>query len=191
MRRNCAAPGTVCRKLAGAMSRPTDYASPAEHKTLRRITHSQPPLRVLRQIIDEAYRLAIRGDGLGVNYCSCPDFATNTLGTCKHIEFTLARLRRRPGAGAALARGFQTAYSEAYLRYGAKRDVMFRPGTECPDSLKELAGRFFGPDGMLRDDAYSQFHEFLEPHSVGDPSRLTGKVIVEWTQRTTLLTAVA
>jgi len=27
------------------------------------------------------YRVAIRGRGLGDNFCSCPDFAVNTLGT--------------------------------------------------------------------------------------------------------------
>ena len=41
-----------------------------------------------------SYRVAIRGTGLGENYCSCPDFATNDLGTCKHVEFTLAQPRR-------------------------------------------------------------------------------------------------
>ncbi|MCY4188216.1 MAG: SWIM zinc finger domain-containing protein, partial [Bryobacterales bacterium] len=41
------------------------------------------------------YRVAMRGPGLFDNYCSCPDFARNTLGTCKHIESLLARLRRR------------------------------------------------------------------------------------------------
>lgn len=38
-----------------------------------------------------SYRVAIRGNGLGQNFCTCPDFATNDLGTCKHIEFTLAK----------------------------------------------------------------------------------------------------
>src|SRR5262245_17515519 len=38
------------------------------------------------------YRVAIRGASVGENFCSCPDFATNDLGTCKHIEFTLAKL---------------------------------------------------------------------------------------------------
>ena len=42
------------------------------------------------------YRVAIRGLALGENYCSCPDFAVNTLGTCKHIEHVLGRLERRP-----------------------------------------------------------------------------------------------
>jgi hypothetical protein len=38
------------------------------------------------------YQVRIRGLAAGDNYCSCPDFATNTRGTCKNIEFTLARL---------------------------------------------------------------------------------------------------
>ena len=68
------------------------------------------------------YRVAIRGQRIGNNYCSCPDFAVNTLGTCKHIEFTLAKLQRKRGGKKAFAEGFQPAYSEIYLRYGAKRD---------------------------------------------------------------------
>src|SRR5262245_35001166 len=36
-----------------------------------------------------SYRVHIRGAQLGENHCSCPDFTTNTLGTCKHIEFIL------------------------------------------------------------------------------------------------------
>src|SRR5262245_29540899 len=47
------------------------------------------------------YRVLIRGDRPYDNYCSCPDFATNTLGTCKHIEFTLARLKRQRGGATA------------------------------------------------------------------------------------------
>src|SRR5438128_12412337 len=46
----------------------------------------------------KTYRLAMRGPGLFENYCSCSDFAVNTLGTCKHIEALLGRLRRRIGA---------------------------------------------------------------------------------------------
>ncbi|NLF32110.1 MAG: DEAD/DEAH box helicase [Planctomycetes bacterium] len=107
------------------------------------------------------YRVAIRGEGLGVNYCSCPDYAVNTLGTCKHIEFTLNALRRRRGAKAAFARGFQPPYSEVYLRYGARRDVVFRAGSQCPEALGRLAARFFGDDGVLPPTHYGRFHQFL------------------------------
>jgi SWIM zinc finger len=35
------------------------------------------------------YRVAMRGPSLFENFCSCADFAVNTLGTCKHIEALL------------------------------------------------------------------------------------------------------
>ena len=41
------------------------------------------------------YRVAIRGSALGENFCSCPDFAVNTLGTCKHIMHALGKIKRR------------------------------------------------------------------------------------------------
>src|SRR5437867_4456560 len=51
----------------------------------------------VRSASNKTYRVAMRGPGLFDNYCSCPDFAVNTLGTCKHIEALLARLRKRRG----------------------------------------------------------------------------------------------
>ena len=47
------------------------------------------------------YAVAIRGMEVGENSCTCPDFKSNTLGTCKHIEFTLARLERKKDAAEA------------------------------------------------------------------------------------------
>ena len=89
------------------------------------------------------YRVAIRGRALGQNLCSCPDFATNDLGTCKHIEFTLATLEARRGGKAALARGFQPEYSEIWLDYAGLRRVRFRAGRSCPPSLLARAGQWF------------------------------------------------
>ena len=107
------------------------------------------------------YRVAIRGQRIGNNYCSCPDFAVNTLGTCKHIEFTLAKLQRKRGGKKAFAEGFQPAYSEIYLRYGAKREVMFSPATKCPESLLELASRYFDKYGILKSQGYLRFDTFM------------------------------
>jgi len=107
------------------------------------------------------YRIAIRGQRLGDNYCSCPDFAVNTLGTCKHIEFTLAKLQRKRGGKKAFAEGFQPAYSEIYLRYGAKREVVFSPAAKCPESLLELASRYFDKYGILKSQGYLRFDTFM------------------------------
>ena len=74
------------------------------------------------------YRVVVRGPHPGDNYCSCPDFAVNTLGTCKHIEFVLAALENKRGFKAAMARGYQPPFSEIYLRNDGGRSIHFRPG---------------------------------------------------------------
>src|SRR5579863_6825778 len=51
------------------------------------------------------YRVAIRGGRPGENHCTCADFATNALGTCKHVEFVLARLEGQRGTRGVLTRG--------------------------------------------------------------------------------------
>ena len=43
-----------------------------------------------------SYEVDIRSLSRRANFCTCPDFATNQLGTCKHIEAVLHRLRKRP-----------------------------------------------------------------------------------------------
>lgn len=43
----------------------------------------------------KTYRVALRGAERGQSYCSCPDFRTNTLGTCKHILYTLQRVAKK------------------------------------------------------------------------------------------------
>jgi SNF2 family DNA or RNA helicase len=108
------------------------------------------------------YRIAIRGVGPGDNFCSCPDYATNELGTCKHIEFALARLSKKRDQKEELAAGYHPTFSEIYVRYGAQREVCFRAGTECPDELQRLANKYFDAEGRLRGNSYFLFEKFLE-----------------------------
>ena len=119
--------------------------------------------RVVNPVSGGRYRVAIRGAGLGENYCSCPDFATNELGTCKHVEFTLAALAKRRGGKQALARGYRPAFSELYLRYGAQRSVHLRPGADCPAELLARARRLFDePVGwLLPPERFARLDAFL------------------------------
>src|SRR5438046_10328369 len=68
--------------------------------------------RVSNPVSKSSYRVAIRGPGPGGNFCSCPDYATSELGTCKHLEFTLAKLQKKRGARTAFARGYRPAFAE-------------------------------------------------------------------------------
>src|SRR5882757_5170270 len=119
--------------------------------------------RVSNPVSKSSYRVAIRGLGPGGNFCSCPDYATSELGTCKHIEFTLARLERKRGARVAFARGYQPAFSELYLRNEGKRCVHFRAGTDCPTAVSEAAAGLFDAErnGMLPDERLGELEHFL------------------------------
>ena len=108
------------------------------------------------------YRVAIRGAQPGDNYCSCPDFSTNELGTCKHVEFTLAKLRKKKDTKSDLQAGYVPPYSEVFVQYGSQREVRFRQGTAATDDLKRLALKYFDVEGRLREGAHYQFEKFLE-----------------------------
>ena len=109
----------------------------------------------------KAYKIAIRGDAPGDNYCSCPDYSINNLGTCKHIEFTLSKLMKRRGAKKAFTEGYTLPYSEVYLRYGLKREVRFKMGKGAPPELLSLANKFFDPNGILKENHILNFPQFL------------------------------
>src|SRR5262245_52510251 len=111
----------------------------------------------------------IRGRDLGDNACTCPDFATNALGTCKHVEFTLAKLERKRDLRAQLKAGHQPVQSEIYLQYGSRREVRFRPGADCPVELARLASRFFSETGELKTTAIDRFDRFLLDATKLDP----------------------
>jgi superfamily II DNA or RNA helicase len=110
------------------------------------------------------YRVTIRGQAPGQNACTCPDYTTNDLGTCKHIEFTLAKLQTKRGGKTALARGFQPAYSEIWLDYCVERHVRFRAGSDCPASLVKRAKSLFDADAgwALRNEKQGQLEQLLQ-----------------------------
>ncbi|MDP1896801.1 MAG: SNF2-related protein, partial [Sulfurimicrobium sp.] len=110
-----------------------------------------------------AYRVAIRGKQPGDNYCACPDYATNELGTCKHIEFVLAQLEKKRGAKAAFARGYHPPFSELYLRNDSTRSVHFRAGTDCPAAVCKAAVMLFDEerDWQLRDVRLDGLERFI------------------------------
>ncbi len=119
--------------------------------------------RVSNPVSKSSYRVAIRGLGPGGNFCSCPDYSTSELGTCKHIEFTLAQLEKKRGAKLAFARGYQPAFSELYLRNDGRRSVHFRAGTDCPPALQEAAAALFDADrdGMLPGERFGELEPFM------------------------------
>ena len=109
------------------------------------------------------YRVQICGQALGDNHCSCADFATNDLGTCKHIEFLLHRLRARRGAKTALARGWLAPVSEIRVQPGALRTLRFHAGAACPEALRQRAAALFDQaDDCMAPERWAELDGFLK-----------------------------
>jgi hypothetical protein len=91
-------------------------------KTERMKIQSADPSRpwtdytITSAISGKTYRVALRGETRGVSYCACPDFKTNTLGTCKHIMKVLARTTKA-FAKPILKKPYQRTRITVYLRY--------------------------------------------------------------------------
>ncbi len=118
-----------------------------------------------------AYRVALRGKEPGDNFCECYDFRTNTLGTCKHIEWALYKLYNTYGNKQHFKKPPpERAYSSVYLEYGRERSVRLRLGTDHREALSQLAEDYFEEEGVLRADRYLQFDDFLEQAQAIAPS---------------------
>jgi ERCC4-related helicase len=88
----------------------------------------------------KTYRVALRGRERGISYCSCPDFRTNTLGTCKHIMVALRRVRGR-FSESALRRSYRRKHLSVHLTSGPKLALRFG----VPDQLDDEAARIIRP----------------------------------------------
>ena len=72
---------------------------------------------VTNAVSGKTHRVALRGTEPGVSYCSCADFRTNTLGTCKHVMKVLAQVKRKFTAK-QLRRPYVRRRIAVHVRYG-------------------------------------------------------------------------
>ncbi len=102
------------------------------------------------------YRVSIRGFEVGDNTCTCPDFRTNTLGTCKHVEAVLAALRDETPPQVRQRKAAVT-HPEIVLQYGEQLRVVLHLPPRHSDQLGALADTFFDPKGVWKGgDAYQE-----------------------------------
>jgi len=130
----------------------------------------------------KTYRVAMRGPGLFENYCSCPDFAVNTLGTCKHIEALLLRLRKRHGHSLE-SKAYARSRASISLQYGEMIDVRLRLPAAPSPTLRKLAGQYFDSAGLLRQRHFRSFHEVIEAFRKADLEAVVYSDVLEYLDR--------
>src|SRR5437763_2852396 len=136
----------------------------------------------IRSASKKIYRVALRGPGLFENYCSCPDFAINTLGTCKHIEAVLLRLRQKHGS--ALEREkFQRTRASISLHYGETVGIRLWLPAKPSSAQQALAESYFDSQGLLRSEHFRQFEHVLEEFRKADDQALIYSDVLEHVDR--------
>jgi len=113
------------------------------------------------QLINErglCYKLTFRDIEQERGYCSCPDYRTNKLGTCKHLMYAFARFKQEYPSAPAI--GPDYPFIEVFLDpLDPERILWFYP-QPLPEGLQALFEQFFSSERVLRPEKKSDFLSF-------------------------------
>ena len=115
----------------------------------------------------QTYKVVYRGEGSMWNYCSCLDFKTSRLGTCKHIESVKLwidenwrqKVHKEP-----------PAYTSVYLSYTEGRQVKIRVGSDHREEFMQLAAHYFDAEGVMFPYAFDDYDKLMAEAVAIDPS---------------------
>lgn len=108
---------------------------------------------VTSAVSGKTYRVALRGWQRGESYCSCPDFKTNTLGTCKHILFAIEAVKKRFPRGVR-AQPYRRTRITLHIRYGERAELRLL----LPEPLPAEASAIVAP---LKDRPIADVEDLL------------------------------
>ena len=114
----------------------------AEKMSVRAVDPARPwtDYIVTNHLSGKTYRVALRGLEPGDSYCSCPDFRTNTLGTCKHVLRVVSNAKRR-FTPRQLGRPHRPQTLALHLHYASEVTLRLL----VPDRLDEEAAKIVDP----------------------------------------------
>jgi superfamily II DNA or RNA helicase len=141
----------VKQALADRLQRAKD-----EKMTVESANPKQPwtDYSVTNRLSGKTYRVGFRGFEAGDSSCTCPDFRTNTLGTCKHVLKVAAVVKRR-FTSEQLRRRYKPTRLELHLVYGVEVALKLA----IPDRLEEKAAAIVAP---LRDKPILDLQDLLK-----------------------------
>jgi superfamily II DNA or RNA helicase len=88
----------------------------------------------------KTYRVSLRGFEPGESYCTCPDFRTNHLGTCKHILHAQDKVRKR-FANKVLDQAYRRRNLSLRLDYGRQLGLRFNLPHKLDDDAAAILGQ--------------------------------------------------
>lgn len=126
-----------------------------------------------KSIISATYRKAsyhvyVRSLDERKNYCTCPDLATNRLGTCKHIEAVLHYAKKQPEYSSLLALGVPTSF--VYLAWESATNPVIRlhKAAQLDERLADALAEFFDSEQRFKGRLPDDFNYFAEKFNAND-----------------------
>lgn len=116
----------------------------------------------------KTYKVSIRDNINSYNYCSCPDFKVNTLGTCKHVEFVLLSKLRYKKYQRLITKSQKNTYSSLSIYYGKDRLVRLKKADHIGRFPWEE--EFFDDEGFLQPGMITELETFIRDAAVVDPA---------------------
>ncbi|MFP3912776.1 MAG: DEAD/DEAH box helicase, partial [Desulfobacteraceae bacterium] len=110
---------------------------------------------------DRTYIVQIQSLTERINTCTCPDYYTNTIGTCKHIEGVLAHLEKK------YARKWKKFINETpltrqiYVHHADRTTVRLTLPFPQKGKLRELLRHYFDSKGILQGNPVRVLPAFL------------------------------
>lgn len=121
---------------------------------------------------ESSYRIAFRGVQSERNYCSCLDFRTSGLGTCKHIEAVILQLRQEVPGYPWGDMVYTPSYSSVFVSYKGGRSVRFSPGIGESELFEQFRKKYFSDENILPEENYEKIDEICsEALAISDDFR--------------------
>ena len=116
----------------------------------------------LSSVSGRKYELTIRDFETEEGYCSCPDFRSNKLGTCKHLIYTISQLKNKYKKR-NLENKHNYPFTEIYLDPKYNYNIKcFSPGSENPEVINLLNKYFPQRSEYIFPQKYKEFLHFLQ-----------------------------
>ncbi|MFH2058287.1 MAG: DEAD/DEAH box helicase [Pseudomonadota bacterium] len=116
----------------------------------------------INSAFSQNYRVTIRNLDKRNNYCSCPDFAGNQLGTCKHIEAVLHKIRKQPEYEIFKKQPIPFPYIYLAWDHDEAPMICVHRSLEMTTDLQQFLSGFFAPDGRFTARMPDDFFRFVE-----------------------------
>ncbi len=108
------------------------------------------------------YQVTLHNPVAGIGHCSCPDFLSSGLGTCKHLVFLHNHVAKQKGFKKQLTRE-RFPYVDIFWDARAARPRLFHEQSFTGDDpLAEMLAEIFTEDGQYRLPGLADFMPYLE-----------------------------